>query len=294
MAEPDPRSALAELRQDTDRGAAEIARRARSALARLGRLDEDPSALAADARRAALALVESHPAMAPLVHLADETLTALEEGGAASLARLVREPPLERELAARTAEAIARTDLVATYSRSGTVIAALEAALDRGEVHVLLSEARPGGEGLSVARRLAEAGARVELATDAGLFSRLDQADLALVGADAITAEAFVNKTGTRVLLQQARSAATPARVLATTDKLWPAGLPREPRTDERADWRPEVPEEVAVQAPLFERVPLSLADRIVTEEGPLEPGDLAGRIEELEVHPDVADAVEG
>lgn len=294
MADSDPRSALAELRQDTDHGAAEIARRARSRLAELGRLDEDPSALAADARRAALALVEAHPAMAPLVHLADETLTLLDDEGPDALAQLPREPPLEDQVADRAAPRIAEAETVVTYSRSGTVLAALEAALAEGDLRVLLSDAQPGAEGLGLGRRLAEAGAGVELTYDANLFARVEESELVLVGADAIASEAFVNKVGTRTLLERARRANVPVHVLASSDKLRPSGLPREPATDAQADWRPDVPGSVDVDAPLFERVPLTLADRIVTEEGPAEPGELAARVQELEVHPDVADAVRG
>lgn len=293
MADDDPRSVLADLRSDATRGAAEIAAEARAGLARLATLDEDPATLAADARQAVLRLVEAHPAMAPLIHLADATLTGVDEEGLAALATLVREPRLTARVAAHAREAIAEADQVATYSRSGTVLAALEAALDTGELHVMLSEARPGDEGLTVARSLADAGAHVQLTTDADLFSRVDEADVVLVGADAITAEAFVNKTGTRVLLDQARSAGVETRVLASSDKLWPAALPA-PRTGEGAHWRPEVPDDVRVEAPLFERVPLRLADRLVTEEGPAEPDALAARVEKLAIHPDLVDAVDG
>lgn len=286
----DPRSALADLVGDRSRGAAEITRRARSALARLPDAADDA---AGEAREAVLALLEAHPSMAPVVHLADETLTRLDREGPAGLRELPREPSPTEAVAEQTGPGLREADRVLTYSRSGTVIAALERALADHELTVVTSEARPGREGLSLARQLHEAGAEVELTYDAHLGNLAGEADLVLVGADAIAADAFVNKTGTRSLLQEAQRAGTPAWVLASSDKLWPAALGRAPRTRVQADWHPDVPDQIDVQAPLFEQVPLARADRIVTEDGPREPEELAQRVEEADIHPDVVAAVE-
>jgi translation initiation factor 2B subunit (eIF-2B alpha/beta/delta family) len=277
----DPAARLAALARDDEHGAAEIASAARQALAALA---QDPQA-ADRAREAALALVQAHPSMAPVLHLADETLRYLDERGPAGLTRLPRETPQARRVARQAAPAIADADLVATYSRSGTVLAAVEAALARGPLTVLVSEARPGGEGLPTARALAEAGADVRLNSDANLLARAGEADLVLVGADAITPEVFVNKTGTRPLLAQARRAGTPTQLLAGTDKLWPAQL-GPPPVDEQADGTPDVPDPIDVEAPLFERVPLALVDRVVTEEGAHEADRLADRVGRRELHP--------
>jgi methylthioribose-1-phosphate isomerase len=288
MAEPDPIAALDALQRDREHGASEIATRARHQLARLADTDADPDR----ARRAVLGLAQTHAGMAALVHLADEALRALDEAGLAGLAELPRPRSPVEAIAEHAGPGIADAGLLATYSRSGTVQAALERACEAGPVRVQLSEARPGGEGLGLARELAAQGADVELTYDAQLATAIGEADLLLVGADAITADAFVNKAGTRPLLAHAQQAGTPTRVLAATTKLWPTEALGEPLVDAEADWHPDVPAQVDVHAPLFERVPLDLADRIVTEQGALEPEALGERIRDLDVHPDLAAAI--
>lgn len=288
----EPLSALADLATDRERGASEIAREARETLARLAEVDGEVAAIEQQARRAVLDLLEAHPPMAPLVHLADETLRGLDEQGLTWLSALPRDPPLARRVAEEAASLLAGADTVLTYSRSGTVLAAIEAASSREPLRVLTSEARPGGEGLDVARRLDEAGARVELTYDVALLARVGEADVVLVGADAIATTSFTNKTGTRPLLERASELGTPAHVLASTDKLWPSALPRQPPADLEADWQPPAPGPITVRAPLFERVPLELADAIVTEDGPQEPEALAREAQAVQLHPLVRHAL--
>jgi hypothetical protein len=290
-ADADPRQALQQLAEDRAAGASEIAEGARGHLARLPRaLPADEAA--AGAREAALALVRGHPAMAPIVHLAHETLTILDGDGPAGLVALPREPPLARQVADQARPAIADAGTVLTYARSGTVLAAARLVLEATELRVITSEARPGDEGLAMADALAHAGADVTVTYDAHLPALVDEAALVAVGADAITAEVIVNKAGTRPLFARAQETDTPVHVLASRDKLWPAELPRGPRTDAEADWRPDVPDRVDVEAPLFEPTPLELADRIVTEDGPRSPLEVAASLEGAPIHAEVRQAL--
>lgn len=282
-------SALEALQADTSRGASEIAADARRLLAQLP--DQHPSPEQA-ARQGVLDLVRAHPAMAPVVHLAHETLTLLDEEGPSALQTVDRPREPGESIAEYAAGWIEEADEVATYSRSGTVLRALQTALEApGELTVRTSKARPGDEGVDVARRLADAGASIELTFDAHLLATVDQADLVLVGADAIAAEAFVNKTGTRVLLEQAEGHAA-RLVLAARDKLWPSSLPPPPSSQAPWELEADVPDTVQRRVPLFERIPIELADRIVTDQGAREPRELAREAEGIDVHPDVVDAL--
>lgn len=286
----DARAQLRSLARDNARGASEIAQRARELIPELAEQAEAPQQAV---QEAIAALIEAHPSMAPLIHLADETLTTLDSHGPTALSALQRERRPAQRVAHHAAGGIDQAEQIVTYSRSGTVLAAIEPALEQtGDLAVTLSEARPGREGVDVARQLADAGADVQLTYDAALPAMVGKAGLVLVGADAITAQAFVNKTGTRTLLEQAQRASTPTRLLASRDKLWPAALETGPSLAPEGSLDLDLPEAVETRAPLFERVPLELVDRIVTEEGPHEPACLADRARTMEIHPGVVDAL--
>lgn len=274
-------------------------------------LDDGPGGGERQARQAVctavLAMVEAHPSMAPILNLANEVLHRLDEEDTTAIdatdAIAQRASPTAA-VAEHARPRLADTDTttVLTYSRSSTVLAALETHLasendnipearDEPRMRIVTSEARPGGEGLRLARGLAKQPAEVHLTYDMHLPALVPEADLLLVGADAITQDTFVNKTGTRLLLEQARQAGTPILLLAASDKLWPPQLGVS-SIQPQADLGVDVPDSVEVIAPLFERVPLALVDEIMTEAGPRSPEAMARQAEAIDVHPGLLESV--
>ncbi|WIA12133.1 hypothetical protein OEZ85_012206 [Tetradesmus obliquus] len=83
---------------------------------------------------------------------------------------------------------------------------------------VIVCESRPLCEGVSMARRLAAAGLNVTLITDAQAGVFVEQADVVLLGADAVTPDGVVNKVGSRLLALAAKAAGVP--VVAVTECL--------------------------------------------------------------------------
>jgi translation initiation factor 2B subunit (eIF-2B alpha/beta/delta family) len=163
---------------------------------------------------------------------------------------------------------------IATLSRSGTVMEALDAG---DPAAVLVAESRPGGEGVGVASTFAERlDAPVTLTTDAALASRLETwgADRVLVGADAIFPQGAVrNKVGTRGLAAAAAYEGLETLVVAAVTKVTPdATVLDEPRPST------ELTDDPAVSAdnPTFERTPSDLVDIVVTERGELDAADIA------------------
>jgi translation initiation factor 2B subunit (eIF-2B alpha/beta/delta family) len=113
---------------------------------------------------------------------------------------------------------------VLTYSNSTTVTAALHHARAAGHLdRVLLSEARPAFDGRPLAISLAKIGVGVDYSTDMALFARLRDADLVLLGADAIFPMYFLNKVGTHALAELARVRNVPCFALCAANKV-PAG----------------------------------------------------------------------
>ncbi len=250
------KEALKAISEDKTSGASELVQRAVSVVMRFSR--EVPKEELADA------LLEARPDMAPIINLALE----IRRGGdpaetAEAFSHLVKKWFMRA--VKETAEELEKYDSVMTYSRSGTVLAAfLHLKSQRRTPRVLLTEGRPGLEGLKLARELAEAGFEVVLGTDAEAGVLLEEAEAVVVGADAVGPEEFFNKVGTKALALLARERGVPFYVAVSRDKVLSAEGLRHYRVKEMD------PKEVAhlpgvrVINLYFEPVPLRLASRII------------------------------
>lgn len=214
-----------------------------------------------DVMRASRALLRAHPAMAALWRLGAAALDGPD--AAASYA--------EQLASATTAAADAtrwvitkRKTTVLTHSASGSVVRALERVRAR-IVLVKCTASIPGGEGRALARRLETLGFETEVVPDAGIARACEEADVALVGADAVTEDGVVNKVGTALVALSAREAEIGCYAIAATGKLVPSEF-----------WRPDA-------APTYESTPLELFDAVITERGAKRPGYIrraAARVE--------------
>jgi translation initiation factor 2B subunit (eIF-2B alpha/beta/delta family) len=127
-------------------------------------------------------------------------------------------------------------------------------------------------EGRRLASTLAAHAIPVELFTDAAISTALDEADLIVVGADAVGPAAWINKSGTRMLAAAANLRGLPVHVLATSDKLVTAPLwPHLTRHDASPSevWD-SAPAGVRVRNPYFEAIPLELATTVISDLGVL------------------------
>lgn len=85
---------------------------------------------------------------------------------------------------------------------------------------VVVGESRPMFEGRGMAEYLSKIGKSVVFVVDAVLISFVDQVDMVVLGADAVTDDAFVNKVGSKCLSLAARLSNKPVFVLADTSKI--------------------------------------------------------------------------
>ncbi len=161
---------------------------------------------------------------------------------------------------------------VATLSRSGTVLRGLT---DADPEAVLVSESRPGAEGVAVAEQLASE-IPTTLTGDAAFPGQLAawDADVFVVGADAILPDGAVrNKVGTRPAAAVAADLGIPVVVATAADKIAPT------TTDDTEPRPPEAlydgPATVDVVNPTFERTPAAVIDRYVTDCGELAQPDI-------------------
>ncbi len=229
----------------------------------------------------AQALADAQPSMASLLN-----------AGAAAVAAEQDPAQFERfrQRIARAPAALARNALTSfgtagadpmrlvTISSSGTVRLVIEALANTRTVHVACGEGRPALEGRMLAAELASSGIAVTMFSDAALGTALMTADAVLVGADAVTSRAFLNKVGTRMLAAAACRQGVPVYVAATRDKFLDDTLAA--RLTIRAAPPAEIwdapPAGVDVRNCYFEEVPLDLITVVITDSAAI-PAALVG-----------------
>ncbi len=286
------RRELDAIARDRTSGAAELALRAVKALQTWLRRHSKPSEQ--ELLEIARALLTAQPSMAPLLRLANEVALAVDSAKparrlaetTAGFGRLLRTAPQRIARLFGRALGPGRTQLLATYSCSSTVVRALQFARRRIAV-VLCSESRPGNEGRATASQLVAAGTPVIFSTDLALASRMDQVSAFATGADAILPHGFVNKAGTDVLIACARKAHTPVWVLADTTKFVPQSMAARlsiARAGKESEiWR-QAPAGVRIINPLFEPAPFFSAIRVLTERGWMGPKDVREELRKIRV----------
>ena len=172
-------------------------------------------------------------------------------------------------------------DVVMTHCNSEAALACIVAAHRQGKaIEVFATEVRPRGQGLLTIRRLNDEGIQTSYIVDSAARSFVNEVDLVIVGADAITVNgAVANKIGTAPIALAAHEARTNFVVAAETYKFAPLTLrgdriPIEERqasevlSDEIAATLPNV----RVRNPAFDVTPAEYVDLIITEAGAIPP----------------------
>lgn len=226
----------------------------------------------------ARALWAAQPSMAPLRNAAIEAIASGDD--AARFERFAERGVRGSRLLARIAgdyfSGPADTPFrCATLSASSAVRAAIDAVRGQRGVEVWCSESRPGLEGRAFAAVLAAAGVPVTCVVDAALTQALPHVEAILVGADAVSPDRFLNKSGTHMLAAAATQQGVPVYVLATRDKFVsaPVAATLEIRDADPAEVWDNAPHGITVRNPYFEWTPLELAASVITDSGVLGTG---------------------
>ncbi len=231
-------------------------------------LREARAAGRARVRAAAARVCAAQPSMGALWNLAAVALV----DAPAPFERLAAQSRRAPEAASRFAQRLlGDARRAVTCSRSAMVEACVRAL----GVPVVCAESRPGLEGRALAAALARDGLAVTVASDAAIASDLRPGDVVLVGADAVSARWFINKTGTQPLCAAAELEGVPAYVVAGREKCVAPAIAARLRLrddDPRTLWD-DPPAGVRVVNPLFERVALERVAGVITDAGLLAGG---------------------
>lgn len=172
-------------------------------------------------------------------------------------------------------------DVIMTHCNSEAALACIIAAHREGKaIEVYATEVRPRGQGLLTIRHLNDEGIPTNYIVDSAARAFVNEVDLVIVGADAITVTgAVVNKVGTAPIALAAHEARTSVVVAAETYKFAPLTtlgdlIPIEERPPSEV-----LPDEVAatlphvrVRNPAFDITPAEYVDLIITEAGAIPP----------------------
>src|SRR3954470_23149248 len=258
---------VAQIAADHHSGASELVDQVLSVLT-------DAFASGTPLRPLAVSLVNAQPAMAPVWNAVRAALLA---GASAEFERYVEQVRRAPRSLVRHAAGLLLTGSSAplalvTISFSATVALLLDALVVAQPLHVASADGLPGLEGRRMTTRLSAAGIPVSHFTDAGLGHALDAADAVVLGADAVTPDWFLNKSGTRMLAAAAAQQGIPVYVLATRDKFLSGGAAAllEVREESPVEVWPAPPAGVTVRNPYFERTTLDLVSAVISEVGVL------------------------
>jgi ribose 1,5-bisphosphate isomerase len=171
--------------------------------------------------------------------------------------------------------------VVFTHCHSSTVTYMLAKAFKEGKkFEVVCTETRPAFQGRITAKEMLGLGVKTTFIVDSAARSFINNVDLVVVGADAITSEGnVVNKIGTGTIALLAREARKPFYVVSELLKFDPATLYGEyERIEERSRnevWA-EAPAELKVRNPAFDVTPRDLIHGLICEEGIVSPQSVA------------------
>ncbi|MCK5594033.1 MAG: ribose 1,5-bisphosphate isomerase [Candidatus Aenigmarchaeota archaeon] len=162
--------------------------------------------------------------------------------------------------------AIPPHSIILTHCHSHNVVNIITKA---DPVKVFATETRPRFQGRLTAKDIASAGIETELILDDEVADVIDQVDMVIIGADAITKKGVVNKIGSRMVAEIAFDHKKPVYVAASTLKIIDK-IDIEVRDPDEV-WK-DAPKKVKIKNYAFDTVPYKHIKKIITEKGLKDP----------------------
>jgi ribose 1,5-bisphosphate isomerase len=170
---------------------------------------------------------------------------------------------------------------VLTHCHSSTVTNMLKRAKEDGKsFEVVCTESRPVFQGRITAKEMLAAGIKTTLIVDSAVRYFMNEIDLVVVGADAITSEGnVVNKIGTSIVALAAKEARTPFYVVSELLKFDPVTIRGDYESiEERSPsevWD-DPPSGLVIRNPAFDVTRREFIHGIICEEGIVSPDSIS------------------
>lgn len=175
------------------------------------------------------------------------------------------------------ARRIRNNSIVLTHCHSSTVTHLLKKARQDGKVfEVICTETRPVFQGKITAREMLDLDVKTTFIVDSATRFFMNQVDMVIVGADAITSEGnVINKIGTSMVALVAQEARTPFYVVSELLKFDPATMygdyEKIEERDPREIWK-NAPKNLIIRNPAFDVTRRGFIHGIICEEGIISP----------------------
>jgi ribose 1,5-bisphosphate isomerase len=179
------------------------------------------------------------------------------------------------------AKRIRDRSVVFTHCHSSTVTHLLKRAKKEGKSFaVICTETRPAFQGRITAREMLALGIKTTLIVDSAARSFINQADIVIVGADALTSEGnVINKIGTSTIALIANEARTPFYVVSELLKFDPATMRGDFEEIEERNpkeiWK-NAPDKLTIRNPAFDVTRREFIRGIICEEGIIPPHSIS------------------
>lgn len=242
-------------------------------------------------------LIKAQPLMASIFNLVNTTLLEniglknkeeIKQNVINSCQHFIQSLTLSNKIISEITVKIIKDDInIITHSYSSTLLNTLIAAKEAGKnINIICTESRPMNEGAKLAKKLGKKGIKVKLMIDAGVYSLLPEADLILVGADAISNSGLVNKIGTHGLAIAAKQYDKTFYALSSMDKILPKEYPiifkyqKNPKEILSQSFKNVTPVNY-----YFDLTPLEFISGFITEKGILSPLEIQEYITKLPIN---------
>jgi len=165
-----------------------------------------------------------------------------------------------------------RSTCILVHSNSFSIHQLVQGFKQKGiAARFIQTMSEPGGEGKLQASKIKNSGFGVELIQDTDLGNFINEADMAILGADVVTKNDFINKTGTHDICKMMNSISKPVYVICDSRKIIdPDKMPVYVAQHllNRYNNRPDQPDQYDQRNSWFETTSLQLVSAIVTESG--------------------------
>ncbi len=188
---------------------------------------------------------------------------------------------MKEKIAAIGSKRISHHSRVLTHCHSSTVTSMLrKAKLDGKAFEVVCTESRPVFQGRITAKEMLDSGIRTTIIVDSAVRHFMNEIDLVVVGADAITSEGnIINKIGTSMVALAAKEARTPLYVVSELLKFDPVTIRGDyERIEERSPkevWA-DSPSGLIIRNPAFDVTRREFIHGIICEEGIISPHSIS------------------
>jgi translation initiation factor 2B subunit (eIF-2B alpha/beta/delta family) len=288
---------IKQIGYDKTSGSLELTKKAVETMNILGNISlESPFAYKGLIQETALKLVFSQPSMASIFTFSNSLLLNIDK---LNNSLKIRDTLLQhckkfiehlnissKKISQLTLNAIENDSTIITHSYSSSVLDSLIYAKKQGKNFcVICTESRPMNEGVKLASKLGKYAIKVRLVTDAAIYDFFDEANMIIVGGDAIIENGLVNKTGTLGLAIASTHYNVNFYCLCETVKILPAAYNLKIEKKNPKEIYPSKIENVTPINYYFDVTPLNLITGIITEKGIKKHTEIQNLIEKYSMH---------